>query len=67
MKAKYDPEQVTQPLEVARQAALVGGASGMHIDVSSFHIISDCRILCFNSFLHVALSLFLTNVRICLM
>ncbi|CAN9257153.1 unnamed protein product [Alternaria alternata] len=29
MKPNYDPEQVTQPLEVARQAALVGGASAI--------------------------------------
>jgi hypothetical protein len=37
MKAKHDPEQVTRPLEVARQAALVGGASGTHIVISPFH------------------------------
>ncbi|EMD87946.1 hypothetical protein COCC4DRAFT_143191 [Bipolaris maydis ATCC 48331] len=29
MTSKYDPAQVTQPLEVARQAALVGGASAI--------------------------------------
>jgi hypothetical protein len=40
MKAKYDPEQVTQPLEVARQALYVGGASGTHMAISPFHRLS---------------------------
>ncbi|KAI4954362.1 hypothetical protein J4E91_002075 [Alternaria rosae] len=29
MKAKHDPDQVTQPLEVARQALYIGGASAI--------------------------------------
>ena len=42
MTSKYDPAQVTQPLEVARQAALVGGASGTYLVDSFLDVIIDC-------------------------
>jgi hypothetical protein len=50
MKPNYDPEQVIQPLEVARQAALVGGASGTHMVLSSFFSLLH---FCFDSRLHM--------------
>jgi hypothetical protein len=33
MKKRYDPDQVTHPLDVAQSAALVGGATGMYSSV----------------------------------
>lgn len=42
MTSKYDPAQVTQPLEVARQAALVGGASGTYLVDSYLDVIVAC-------------------------
>jgi hypothetical protein len=58
MKADLDPEQVTQPLEIARQAGLVGGASGTHSAISQLHIILHCCSLApqFNFSINVALS-----------
>jgi hypothetical protein len=47
MKSNHDPAQVTQPLEVARQAALVGGASGTYLlDFSLDVILVYCKFPC---------------------
>jgi hypothetical protein len=55
MSRRYDPGQITHPLDVAKSAALVGGASGtytitqLHISVflRDWHITLDHELLVF--------------------
>jgi hypothetical protein len=59
MTRRYDPEQVTHPLDVAHSAALVGGATGMYSSI----VASPLRRhwLGGNGFLHGTTPLFLLS------